>query len=85
MQLLERVAFQRVEARLALYLLDRADAVGVIKTTQQELATAIGSAREVVSRRIDTLSQRGWIAHERGQVRILNPEALRQLAEEAAV
>jgi len=81
MHLLERVAFQKVAARLASYLLDQADADGVLRITQAELATAIGTAREVVSRRLYLIGQRGHIAHERGLVRITNPEALRQMAE----
>lgn len=85
MHVLERVAFQRVEARLAAHLLERADVEGRVRATQQELATAIGSAREVVSRRLDILAKRGWIAQERGETRVLNPEGLRQLAEETAV
>ena len=85
MHVLERVAFQRVEARLAAHLLAQADDEGRVRATQQELATAIGSAREVISRRLDVLAKRGWIAHERGETRILTPEPLRQLAEQNAV
>jgi len=81
MHLLERVAFQKVEARLASYLLDQVDAQGVLHTTQADLATAIGSAREVVSRRLDALESRGCITRARGQVKIRNPETLRQIAE----
>lgn len=85
MHVLERIAFQRVEARLAAHLLAQADDEGRVRATQQELATAIGSAREVISRRLDVLAKRGWIAQERGETRILSPEALRQLAEQDAV
>lgn len=81
MHLLERVAFQKVEARLASYLLDQSDADGVLHATQAELATAIGSAREVISRRLDALETRGCITRERGLVTIKNPETLRQKSE----
>ncbi len=81
MHLLERVAFQKVEARLAAYLLEQSNAQGVLRMTQAELATAIGSAREVISRRLDALETRGCIIRERGQVTIKNPETLRQIAE----
>lgn len=79
MHVLERVAFQRVESRLAQALLDRA-AEGVVQATHQELATAIGSAREVVSRRLDAFQRSGWVATERGAVRLTDASALRRLA-----
>jgi CRP/FNR family transcriptional regulator len=52
----------------------------VVLATQAELAARIGSAREVVSRRMDAFAREGWIKTDRGEVRILQPLALRQLA-----
>jgi len=85
MHLLESVAFQKVRSRLAGYLLAQANADAEIRMTQSQLATAIGSAREVISRRLDSLKSQGCIHHERGLIKILNPEYLRFLAEENAV
>lgn len=85
MRVLERVAFQRVEARLAAHILSQADGSGVLRATQSEIATATGTVREVISRRLDSLKKTGCIAHERGIVTILNPERLRQLAEDSSV
>lgn len=79
MHILERVAFQPVDARLAEFLLSRADS-GEVQATQQDIANAIGSAREVVSRRLDAMKRRGWLAHERGRITILKPDALRVAA-----
>lgn len=79
MVLLERIAFQSVEARLARRLLEQA-ASGTVHATHQELATAIGSAREVVSRRLDALSKRGLVRLERGRVTLSDPDRLSQLA-----
>ncbi|WP_347313249.1 Crp/Fnr family transcriptional regulator [Defluviimonas sp. SAOS-178_SWC] len=79
LHLLERVAFQRVESRLAAALLDRAEGE-VVRATHQELATAIGSAREVVSRRLDALARSGLVATERGAVRIRDRNGLSRLA-----
>ena len=84
MQLLERVAFQRVEARLSAWLLSRAED-GVVRATQQDIASGIGSAREVVSRRLDALARRGAISQTRGRVEILVPEILHRLADEPAL
>lgn len=78
-RLLERVAFGRVESRLAEALLDLQKG-GTVISTQAELAARIGSAREVVSRRMEGFAREGWIETERGEVRILDFEALRQLA-----
>ena len=83
MHLLERVAFTRVEARLARLLLDRAEDSHV-DATHAELATMIGSAREVVSRRLDALERRGIVALERGRVILRDRDTLEHLAETAA-
>ncbi len=85
MQLIENVSFMRVEERLAALLLERADAEGRLRMTQADMATAIGSAREVVSRRLDKLARAGHIAHERGMVQILDRPAVERLARSAAV
>lgn len=80
MHLLERVAFQRVESRLACVLLDMADGYQV-HATQAELAARIGSAREVISRRLDAMAKRGLVTTDRGLVRLTNISALRRMAE----
>lgn len=77
--LLEQVAFGRIESRLASALLDIADGDDV-HATQAELAARIGSAREVVTRRLDAFVRAGWIRTDRGTVRILDRGALRQRA-----
>ncbi|WP_317054439.1 Crp/Fnr family transcriptional regulator [Roseovarius rhodophyticola] len=79
MHLLEKVAFQRVEARLAECLLARAQA-GVLHSTHAEIATIIGTAREVISRRLEALDRRGILKLERGLVRILDADALKEIA-----
>lgn len=78
-QLMERVSFQSVECRLAAFLCEGAEA-GRVQATQAEIASKIGSAREVVSRRLDAFARRGWVQTERGAVQITDPEALARLA-----
>lgn len=80
MHLLDRVAFQRIETRLARGLLDRAEN-GTLRATHAEIAVMIGSAREVVSRRLDALARRGIVALERGVVRIVDPDTLTEIAQ----
>lgn len=83
-QLLSTLAFRRLESRLAQLLLSRAEADRV-EATHQDLAQALGSAREVVSRRLDAFARAGWIETGRGSLRITDAEALRRLATEAAL
>lgn len=78
-RLLERVAFGRIEARLAAALLDLAQGAEV-HATQAELAARIGSAREVVARQLDAFTRSGWIARDRGEVHLRDEPALRRLA-----
>ncbi|MFB9151091.1 Crp/Fnr family transcriptional regulator [Roseovarius ramblicola] len=80
MHLLDRVAFQRIETRLAQCLLARATG-GRLAATHAEIAVMIGTAREVVSRRLDALARRGIVAQERGVVRILDAGTLADLAD----
>ena len=79
MHLLERVAFQRVESRLAQCLLDRAED-NTLNATHAEIATMIGSAREVVSRRLDALARRGIVTLDRGTVHITDRDTLENIA-----
>lgn len=78
---LEQVAFVAVDRRLAAALLKRAGAAGTVKATHQELATEIGSAREVVSRKLEAFASKGLVALDRGAVTIADRHALGQLAE----
>lgn len=79
MHLLEKVTFQRAEHRLAdrLLQLDQGDEITI---TQNELARDIGTAREVVSRRLEAWAKRGWVETGRGRLRILNRPALEDFA-----
>ena len=85
MQLIETVSFMRVETRLAALILERANEGGELAITQAEIARAIGTAREVVSRRLDKLARSGAIHAERGMVRIRDRVALEKLATGPAV
>jgi CRP/FNR family transcriptional regulator, anaerobic regulatory protein len=79
--ILEQVAFVKIEARLAAELLRRADAEGVVRLTHQELAVGIGSAREVISRRLESLARDGLVSLDRGTVRIVRRNDLLEIAD----
>lgn len=77
--LLERVAFTRVDARLATALLGLAQD-GMVQITQADLAIRIGTAREVVSRQLDALARKGLVETDRGRIRLTDPDGLARLA-----
>jgi len=79
---IDEVAFHNTEARLAARLLQRRDAEGLVAETHQALADEIGTAREVVSRRLKRLESAGVVALERGRVRIIDADGLRRMAGE---
>ena len=75
--LLDEVAFHSLDARLAKVLLD-AKATQITRTHQQ-IADELGTAREVISRQLKRLEQKGLVSLGRGQVEILNRDALQRL------
>ncbi|MEM8580950.1 MAG: Crp/Fnr family transcriptional regulator [Pseudomonadota bacterium] len=77
---IDEIAFQRVDLRLAQKLLELADTEGAVLTTHQQLASELGTAREVVSRQLSEFHRRGWIAQTRGCVQITNFVALQDRA-----
>ena len=83
-RLLEQVAFCSVEARLAHALLSMA-AGAEVRATQSALASRIGTAREVVSRRLEAWAAAGLVATGRGTVRLIDPAALRRIAEDGTL
>ncbi|MCT4656240.1 MAG: Crp/Fnr family transcriptional regulator [Cohaesibacter sp.] len=78
-QTVERIAFEPIEVRLADVLLARQDVNGRIEATHLDLARDLGTAREVVSRHLERLVQKGIVQTSRGVVQILDEEALRRL------
>ncbi|MDX2158781.1 MAG: Crp/Fnr family transcriptional regulator [Hyphomicrobiaceae bacterium] len=79
-RLIEEVAFQRLDIRLAGKLLERSQGGATIDLTHQELAAELGTAREVVSRQLQELQRRGWILPGRGHIEIKDRTALERLA-----
>lgn len=73
------LATQPIDQRLAAALLSYTVARGclVIELTHQQLAVDIGSAREVVSRRLATFEHKGIIKRQRGTIEVLCPIKLR--------
>lgn len=79
--MIDEVAFQRLDVRLADKLIHLAGTDEVVATTHQQLSVELGTAREVVSRQLQEFQRRGWIEQSRGKVRLLDRDQLEQLAE----
>ena len=77
MQLVEEVAFRRLDQRLAALLLGKGR---VVHATHQQLADELGSVREMVSRLLKGFAEQGFVRLGREQVEVLDPAGLRRLA-----
>jgi len=70
--LLDQVIFKSVDSRLVQYLKEKS-VNNEIKITHQQLAGALGTAREVVSRLLKQMEKDRLVTLERGKIRILKP------------
>ena len=74
-QVIDDIAFRRMDVRLAEKLLALAEN-GTLKATHAQLAAELGTAREVVSRQLAEFQRRGWISMTRGQITLSDVAAL---------
>jgi CRP/FNR family transcriptional regulator, anaerobic regulatory protein len=79
-QVIEDIAFQRVDIRLAQKLVDLARGSGEVRATHQQLAAELGTAREVISRQLGEFQRRGWIGQTRGVIELLDIAGIKRLA-----
>jgi CRP/FNR family transcriptional regulator len=77
MQLVEEVAFHKLDQRLAGLLLGKGK---VVHATHQQLADELGSVREIVSRLLKGFAAQELVKLGREQIEILDPAGLRRLA-----
>ncbi|HOA92696.1 MAG TPA: Crp/Fnr family transcriptional regulator [Quisquiliibacterium sp.] len=77
MELVEAVAFHRVDQRLAHALLGRGR---IIHATHQQLADEVGTAREMVSRLLKRFADQGMLRLGREQIEIVDAASLRAAA-----
>ena len=73
--LVEEITFQRMDKRLELYLgrSARFPLGQAVSITHQRIATELGTSREVVSRLLKDLEQRGFVELGRGWLRLRRP------------
>jgi CRP/FNR family transcriptional regulator len=77
MELVEEVAFRKLDQRLAALLLGKGH---VLHVTHQQLADELGSVREIVSRLLKGFAIQGLVSLAREQIEILDPARLRRIA-----
>ncbi|GLH76569.1 Crp/Fnr family transcriptional regulator [Bradyrhizobium sp. SSBR45G] len=80
-RVIEEVAFERIDVRLAQKLLELAGAKQQVVATHQDLANELGSAREVITRQLTEFARRGWLRVARGIVEITDRPALARLVQ----
>lgn len=77
MTLVEEFVFQRVDERMADYLLQHTTEENqTIEMTQEALAKEIGTAREVVSRVLKSFSKQNLVRVNRGTIEVIDREQL---------
>ena len=79
MELVEEVAFHRLDERLARLLVHRGP---LLNASHQAIADELGSAREVVSRLLGSFEHQGWVQLGRERVTVTDPKALAALAKD---
>lgn len=77
MQLIEEVAFRKLDQRLAALLLGKGR---IVHATHQQLADELGSVREMISRLLKGFAEQKLVSLGREQIEILDPSGLRAIA-----
>jgi CRP/FNR family transcriptional regulator len=75
--LIDAVAFQRLDQRLAAALLGRGPELAL---THQALADELGTVREIISRLLRRFEREGWVELGRERIHIRDSAALRAMA-----
>jgi CRP/FNR family transcriptional regulator len=79
MAIVDEIAFRRMDARIASLLIARAQTQNPMRITHQEIASELGSSREVISRLLEDFSERGLIRSARGEIEVLDLKGLESL------
>lgn len=73
LEVIDNIAFRSMDERLEFYLKRHSDACGCseVKLSHQEIATELNTSREVVSRLLKKMEQRGFVKLNRNQIELL--------------
>lgn len=77
MEVIDEVAFHRMDRRVASLILKQANVQNPLKITHQEIAAELGSSREVISRLLEDFVSDGSIRSGRGLIEVLDFESLK--------
>ena len=80
-KLVDRMATRDVMLDVSRYLVEKVDDNFVIALTQTQIANEIGTAREVVGRKLQILEVEGIVALKRGEISVIDISALRKYAQ----
>ncbi|MEQ1615584.1 MAG: Crp/Fnr family transcriptional regulator [Hyphomicrobiaceae bacterium] len=80
LRIIDEVAFSRMDIRLALKLIELSHGGDTVLATQQQLASELGTAREVISRMLSEFHRHGWVQAVRGSITITDRAELERLA-----
>ncbi len=80
--LIQEVTFTKIDIRLAQKLLELSKDNQIRNFTHQDLATELGTVREVISRQLQEFQRRGWVKVSRGAIDLLDLKALKKLSSE---
>ncbi len=75
-ELVNALAFQGLDGRLANWLLQQSHTHSVVQITHQELAGELASSREVISRLLKSFEEQGAVELGRGTIKVLEKELL---------
>jgi CRP/FNR family transcriptional regulator len=79
MQLVEEVAFHKLDQRLAAWLLEHAPRA---EASHQTIADELGSVREIISRLLRQFEDQALVRLGRERIEVLDAAGLRRLAEQ---
>ena len=76
LMMVESLAMRNVEARLARWLIQHGSDSGTITTSHRELASELGTAREVISRHLKNFEKQGLVKLSRKYIELADMSAL---------
>jgi CRP/FNR family transcriptional regulator len=80
-KLVDRMATKNVMLDVSRYLVENIDENFVVALTQTQIANEVGTAREVVGRKLQTLEAEGIVALKRGAINVVDIAALKKHAQ----
>ncbi len=76
MAVVDEVVFQRMDSRVASWIMKQSLITNPIRVTHQEIAAELGSSREVISRILEDFSKTGLIGTARNSIEVLDKKEL---------